>query len=122
MKIAIPVNQKSIKSEVCKSFGTAPYYLIYDTETETSVFKDSNVVPNLEGAGIRAAQTLIDSGVRIIIAPNYGENAAKILIDSNIKVYKNIEGSAKDNIIAYKNNKLDFLADIHEGYHNHGDK
>ena len=34
MKIAIPVDEKSLESNVCVSFGRAPYYLIYDTETK----------------------------------------------------------------------------------------
>ena len=32
MRIAIPVDEKNIDSEVCISFGRTPYFLIYDTE------------------------------------------------------------------------------------------
>ena len=34
MKIAIPVDEKSLESNVCVSFGRAPYFLIYDTESK----------------------------------------------------------------------------------------
>ena len=38
MRIAIPVNEKDLKSGVCPSFGRAPYYLIYETNDKTSIF------------------------------------------------------------------------------------
>lgn len=120
MKIAIPVNEKSIKSEVCPSFGRAPYYLIYDSETKVSVCIDNVAAQSAGGAGIKAAQTLVDNGIKIVIAPRYGENAARVLIDAFIIVYKNIAGTAEENIKAYENNQLDILADIHPGFHKHG--
>lgn len=122
MRIAIPVNDRDIKSEVCPSFGRAPYYLIYETSDKTSLFLDNTAAQSAGGAGIKAAQLLIDNEVKIIIAPRYGENAAKVLVDANVIVYRNIAGSAEDNIKAYENNQLDVLADIHPGFHNHGNK
>jgi predicted Fe-Mo cluster-binding NifX family protein len=122
MKIAIPVNEKNIKSEVSQSFGRSPYFLIYDKETKKSVFIDNPAAQCSGGAGIKAAQTLVDENVRVIIAPRYGENAAKVLLNAEIKVLKNIAGGADDNIKAYENNKLDVLADIHKGFHNHGNQ
>lgn len=122
MKIAIPVNEKNIKSGVCPSFGRAPYYLIYDSEKQSSEFIDNAAAQSAGGAGIRAAQTLADMGVKIIIAPRYGENAAQILAACNITVYRNIIGTAEENIKAYKENKLSVLADVHPGFHNHGNR
>lgn len=120
MKIAMPVNEKNLKSDICPSFGRTPYYLIYDTTDKSSVFVDNSAAQSAGGAGIKAAQMLVDLSVKIIIAPRYGENAAKVLIDGGIKVYKNIIGTAEENIKAYENNQLDILADIHPGFHNHG--
>jgi predicted Fe-Mo cluster-binding NifX family protein len=42
MRIAIPVDEKSIKTSVCQSFGRAPYFLIYDTDSKESKFIDNN--------------------------------------------------------------------------------
>lgn len=120
MKLAIPMNEKDIKTEICPSFGRAPYYLIYDTETKTNLFINNEAAQSAGGAGIKAAQTLADNGVNVIIAPRYGENAAKVLIDAEIKVFKNIAGSAEENIAAYEKNELNELAVIHPGFHNHG--
>jgi len=32
MKIAIPADEKNLDSQVCISFGRAPYYLYYDLD------------------------------------------------------------------------------------------
>ena len=122
MRIALPVNDKDIKSEICPSFGRTPYFLIYDTAEKSSVFLDNLAAQSAGGAGIKAAQMLVDQSVKVIISPRYGENAAKVLIDGDIKVYKNIVGTAEENIKAYEKNQLDILADIHPGFHNHGNK
>ena len=122
MRIAVPVNSKDIKSELCPSFGRAPYFLIYDTTDKSMVFLDNPATRSTGGAGIRAAQMLIDQSVKVIIAPRYGENAARVLIDGGIRVYKNIAGTAEENIEAYENNQLNVLADIHPGFHHHGNK
>lgn len=117
MKIAIPVNENNCKELVSPSFGRATYYYIYDTMTKIGSFIDNIAAQSAGEAGIKAAQFLVDNNVKIIIAPRYGENPAKVLLDANIKVFKNIAGSVEDNILAYENNKLEFLADIHLGHH-----
>lgn len=122
MRIALPVNNKDILSDICPSFGRTPYFLIYNTNDKSSVFIDNLAAQSAGGAGIKAAQMLVDQLVKVIIAPRYGENAAKVLIDAKITVYKNIAGTAEENIKAYENNQLNIIADIHPGFHNHGEK
>ncbi|MDD2216630.1 MAG: NifB/NifX family molybdenum-iron cluster-binding protein, partial [Eubacteriales bacterium] len=44
MKIAMPVDDKFMDSGVCRSFGRAPYFLIYDTEKEESLFFNNSAI------------------------------------------------------------------------------
>ncbi|MCM1565217.1 MAG: NifB/NifX family molybdenum-iron cluster-binding protein [Dehalobacter sp.] len=120
MKIAIPVDNNSMDSSVCISFGRAPYFLLYDTETEGSSFLDNSAATSQGGAGIKAAQNIVDSGAEAIITPRCGENAAEVLKATEIKLYKNINNSIWDNIEALKEGKLNLLDDIHPGFHRHG--
>ncbi|MBC2725044.1 NifB/NifX family molybdenum-iron cluster-binding protein [Desulfosporosinus sp.] len=120
MKIAIPVDDKSMETSVCQSFGRTPYYLIYDTESQVSIFLDNSAVASQGGAGIKAAQTILDNQVHALITPRCGENAAKVLMAADIKLYKTISTSIKDNIAALNNGKLSLLEDIHPGFHGHG--
>ena len=120
MKIAIPVDDKTMESTVCISFGRTPYFLIYDTETKESIFLDNSAVASQGGAGIKAAQTVVDSKAGAILTPRCGENAAEVFHAAKIKIYKTINDSIKDNITAFEEGRLSLLEEIHAGFHGHG--
>lgn len=122
MKIALPVNEKNEKTEICPSFGRTPYYMIYDTETKRTEFIENAAAYSAGGAGIKAAQTLLDNKVEAVIAPRCGENAEKVLCDAGVSVFKNIDGNAMKNVKAFENKKLTALAEIHAGFHGNGGK
>lgn len=120
MKIVIPVNENSTKTTVCMSFGRTPYFLIYDTDTKESTFLDNSAISSQGGAGIKAAQSIIDSGAEVLITPRCGENAAEVINAGGLKIYKTINDSIEDNISAFIKGELSLLEDIHPGFHNHG--
>jgi len=122
VKIAIPVDEKSIESSVCISFGRTPYFLIYDMESKKSIFLDNSAAASQGGAGIKAAQTIVDNNVGALLTPRCGENAAAVIKAANVKIYKTINDSIIDNINALNEGKLALLDDIHAGFHNHGGK
>ncbi len=122
MKIAMPVDDKNIETTVCISFGRTPYFLVYDTETKESAFIDNSAAASQGGAGIKAAQAIVDSKVSALLTPRCGENAAEVIKTADIKMYKTIDGSAMDNINAFVEGKLSLLQEIHPGFHNHGEK
>ena len=120
MKIALPVDEKDIKSNVCKSFGRAPYFLIYDTESKDSKFLDNSAAYSSGGAGIKAAQTIIDQNVDALLIPRCGENAADVFQAAGIKIFKTQFDSIQENIVTFLDQKLPLLAEIHPGFHGHG--
>jgi predicted Fe-Mo cluster-binding NifX family protein len=120
MKIALPVDEKSIEGKLCISFGRTPYFLIYDTESDNTEFLDNSAVASQGGAGIKAAQSIVDNQVEALITPRCGQNAADVLNQANIKIYKSINESIKETIDMFKKDKLEILTDIHAGFHNHG--
>lgn len=122
MKIAIPVDEKCTRGSVSLSFGRAPYFLIYDIESKESVFMENSALKNQGGAGIKAAQLVVDSKAAALIAPRCGENAAKVLKGADIILYKTIDGSVEDNIRAFVHGDLSFLEEIHGGFHDGGGK
>lgn len=120
MRITIPVNDKSIESGVCVSFGRAPYFLIYDTKSKESSFLDNSAATSQGGAGILAAQYIADNSVDALITPRCGENADGVFNAADIKIYKTINDSVEDNIKAFMDEELTILSEIHSGFHNHG--
>ncbi len=122
MKIAMPVTNKSMVAEVETSFGRAACFLIYDTDAKTSAFFDNTAALSQGGAGIKAAQSVVDSGAEAVLVPQCGENAASILKAANLKMYKTTTTSIMDSILAFEEGKLSLLENVHAGYHNHGGK
>ena len=121
MKIAIPVDEKTLESNVCASFGRTPYFLIYDIETKESIFIDNSAAASTGGAGIKAAQTIVDNKVNALLTPRCGQNAADVIKSADIEIFKTTSASVKDNIAAYIDGKLPLLDEIHAGFHGHGD-
>ena len=122
MKIAIPVNNKSLESGVCQSFGRAPYFLIYDLDSKESDFLKNSAAISQGGAGVKAAQLIVDGKASALLTPRCGDNAADIFQIANVKIYKTMNESISDNIKAFGEDKLPILKDIHAGLHNHGGK
>lgn len=120
MKIAIPVDEKSVDSNVCVSFGRTPYFLIFDVDTKESVFLDNSAAASTGGAGIKAAQTIVDNKANVLLTPRCGENAAEVLKSADIEIFKTTSASVKDNIDAFIDGKLPLLDEIHAGFHGHG--
>lgn len=120
MKIVIPVDEKDMGTNVCVSFGRAPYFLVYDTQTKESLFIDNSAAASTGGAGIKAAQMIVDNEANTLLTPRCGENAANVLRAADIKIFKTIDVSAKNNIDAFITGKLSLLNEIHPGFHGHG--
>jgi predicted Fe-Mo cluster-binding NifX family protein len=120
MKIAIPVDKKTLESDVCVSFGRTPYFLVYDTETQESVFINNSAAASTGGAGIKAAQIIVDNKADVLLTPRCGQNAADVIKSADIEIYKTTTASAKENIASFIEGKLPLLQEVHAGFHGHG--
>lgn len=119
LKIAIPVSDKSTQATIFQSFGRAPYFMITDTETNERVFLDNTAADSQGGAGIKAVQIIIDKNIDVLFTPRCGENAAEVLREANVKIYKTINESVEDNVNAFNLGQLSLLDYIHLGFHGH---
>lgn len=119
LKIAIPVNEKKMNGGVCVSFGRAPYFLLHDTKSKENTFLENTAAASQGGAGIKAAQFVVDSKADILLTPRCGENAAEVLNGANVKLYKTMNESIEDNIEGFNNGELEILDELHAGFHGH---
>ena len=120
MQIVIPTEKKSLDAPVCPSFGRTPFFVLFDTESGKHVFLDNTAAASQGGAGIKAAQALVDSGATALITYRCGENAAQVLNAAKVTMYKAVDGSVADHIAKFKEGKLSLLTEIHSGFHHHG--
>lgn len=119
MKVAIPVDDNNINCNVCVSFGRAPYFMFYDTEKQNSNFVNNSTADSQGGAGIKAAQIIVDNNADVLITPRCGENAADVLKAAYITIYKSKDNSIEENLRNLKEQKLCLLNEIHAGFHGH---
>lgn len=117
MKIAIPMNEMSMDAEVCVSFGRAPYFLFYDTEKKEALFSANKAASAQGGAGIKAAQEVVDGNAQALLTVRCGENAGEVFKAADIKVYKTTKVTAKENIEAFEKGDLALMTHFHAGFH-----
>lgn len=116
MKIAIPVDEKRFDSTVCVSFGRTPYFLFYDTDTKEEVYWINQAADSQGGAGIQAAQKIVDQKADVVLTIRCGENAGDIFKAADIAIYKTQFPTAKENIAAYEEGKLSVLTQLQRGF------
>ncbi|KXL52807.1 dinitrogenase iron-molybdenum cofactor [Anaerotignum neopropionicum] len=117
MKIAIPVNEMRVEAEVCVSFGRAPYFLFYDTESRETEFIPNPAAAAQGGAGIKAAQAIVDGAANVLLTVRSGENAAEVFHAAKIMVYKTTKVTAKENIDEFEKGQLAQMTHFHAGFH-----
>ena len=116
MKIAIPVDDT--KKAVCVSFGRAPYMLFKDLNSGAEELLENPAAEAQGGAGLKAAQFLVDNEADGLITIRCGENAAEVLQVAEMKIYeadKTLDAAA--NLAACAEGKLPELTHFHAGYH-----
>ena len=106
MKIAIPAEDKEKDSLVSDTFGRADYFFVWDKATNTEIWLDNSAIAMQGGAGIKAAPLLVDNGVEVLLVPQCGENAAKVLTQAKIKLYQTEYQTVEENLAAFLEGKL----------------
>ena len=122
MKLAIPAEGKNLESAVNRMFGRTPYYLLVESATLAFTVLDNEAANVAGGAGIKAAQSIVDSGAEAVITFQCGQNAADVLQAAGIKIFRAEAGNIREVVQKYQSGELAPLMEIHSGYHHHGGK
>ncbi|MDI9506632.1 MAG: dinitrogenase iron-molybdenum cofactor biosynthesis protein [Clostridiales bacterium] len=113
MKIAIPLDEN--KTNVCSVLSRAPFFLFWEDGKETVMVNPAAQAQS--GAGIQAAQYLVDNKVTVLITPRCGQNAASVLTAAKVKIYKSLNTAAADDVTACREGKLEEMTHFHGGFH-----
>lgn len=106
MKVAISCSGQTLADDLDPRFGRAACFLVVDTDTMSVTVIDNAARAASGGAGIAAAQSVIDQKIDAVITGQLGPNAMNVLRDADILMYQGISGSASSNIIAFKEKRL----------------
>jgi len=106
MKICIPVNEnKAIESTVCGHFGSAPFFMIVDTES-LSCKSITNENQHHSHGMCQPLAAISNEKFEAIVVGGIGTGALKKISAANIKVYKTTFTTAKETVVALNSNLL----------------
>lgn len=107
-KIGITAVSSDLNSLVDSRFGRCSYFLIVDEEGKLLDVISNQGQQARRGAGIAAAQDLVDSGVKVVISGNIGPSAYSVLDSSGIKIFQVDYGITADKALEkYKKGELE---------------
>jgi predicted Fe-Mo cluster-binding NifX family protein len=88
MKTAISAETDSKDCQIDQRFGRCKFFAIVSTEAPDRIeFIENQGAVQGHGAGIKAAQQLLEQGVEVVITGSLGPNATQVLNQLGIKVY-----------------------------------
>ena len=106
MKICVTSTGNSLEAQIDPRFGRCSYFVIVDSET-----MQFEAVPNMAagasgGAGIQAAQTVANKGVKLLITGNVGPKAFQALASAGIEIATGAFGTVREAVEKYKRGEL----------------
>ena len=119
MKLCFPVNEeKGLESEVHNHFGSAPMFVVYDSESkELRTIKNSN--QHHAHGMCMPVQALGGETVDAVILGGIGAGARGKLNAMGIKVLKSEGKTIKDNVALFEEGRLAEITTTC-GHHGHG--
>ena len=112
MKVAVPLDEN--RQDVCIVLARAPYFLFRENGRDTLLENPGAQAQG--GAGIQAAQFLVDQQVDALITVRCGQNAADVFREAGIKIFKSANKAAADDLAALEEGSLEELTQFHSGY------
>ena len=110
MQIAISLQEnKGLESKVSTIFGRCPFFMFIDPQNKEFEIKENAAKTASGGAGIQAAQMVVDQGSGAVISGNLGPKAHSVLASASIPVYQFPGGSAQEALEAYQQDSLKSL-------------
>lgn len=110
MKLAICAQEAGPEARVDVRFGRCAFFVIADTESGDFKSIANPGVTETGGAGPQSAQLLAKEGVDAVAVGNIGPNAIATLNAAEIKVYTGIEGTVRESLQKYNEDKLSLSA------------
>lgn len=106
MKVAVSASGSSLDSSVDPRFGRSPYHLIVDTSSMAFEPLPNASMGAPSGAGIGAAQAVVQRGVEAVLTGNLGPNATQVLSLAGVKMVTGASGSVRQAVEDFKQGNL----------------
>jgi predicted Fe-Mo cluster-binding NifX family protein len=109
MRVVITANDPELDAQASPVFGRCPAYVFVDTETMQFEGVENPAIAAPGGAGIQAAQFIVERGGQAIVTGHVGPNAYSVFQASGVPVYLFGGGTVREAVEAYVAGRLESL-------------
>ncbi len=110
MKVCFAVQEdQGVESIVYNHFGSAPAFIVFDTELQTAVTVNNRDLNHVHGA-CSPVKAIGGQDVEAVVVGGIGAGAIRGLNAAGIKVYGSVKETVKDNLDLFIENKLPELS------------
>ena len=106
MRIAICSNNQDLNSPVDDRFGRCAYFVLVDKTGNLVKAVSNSSLNSPQGAGIAAAQLMINNQVDTVLTGRIGPKAMKPLQTAGINIYTGISGTVKQTFDLFSKGSL----------------
>ena len=107
MKVAVTSQGADLTSEVDPRFGRARYFIVFDTDTGGFTPHDNTQNLNaVQGAGIQAAQAVVQLGAEAVLTGNVGPKAFATLQAGRVAVHPGATGTVRQALESLRSGRL----------------
>jgi predicted Fe-Mo cluster-binding NifX family protein len=106
MKVVVTANGAGLDAAASAVFGRCPTYVFVDTDTMQCESVENPAVGASGGAGVQAAQFILERGVQAVTTGNIGPNAFGVFQASGVRVYLFGGSTVREAVEAYKAGQL----------------
>jgi len=117
MKIVVSAQGDTLEAQASPVFGRCPTYLFVDTETMDFEAVLNPAISQGGGAGVQAAQFVVNHGAQAVLTGNLGPNAFDVLQAAGVPGYLVSGGTVRQAVDAFKGNQLQPLAGANVAAH-----
>ncbi|MBN1922282.1 MAG: NifB/NifX family molybdenum-iron cluster-binding protein [Anaerolineae bacterium] len=106
MSIVISANGADLDAPVSPIFARCQHFIFVDPATLEFEALPNPAIGASGGAGVQAAQLVLQRGVQAVIAPNLGPNAFRIIVAAGVPAYQQQGATVREVIAAFNAGEL----------------
>ncbi|MBN1811462.1 MAG: NifB/NifX family molybdenum-iron cluster-binding protein [Anaerolineae bacterium] len=123
MKIVVSANVADLDAPASPVFGRCPTYIFVEMEIVgkegplSFEAVENPAINTAGGAGIQAAQFVVERGAQAVVTGNMGPNAFNVFQSAGVPIYLFGGGTVRDAVEAFRSGELQSIADANVQAH-----
>jgi predicted Fe-Mo cluster-binding NifX family protein len=104
--VAVSSTGGDLRSNVDPRFGRCPFFVLVDLDTMNFSATPNPAGAAAGGAGVEAAQTVLDMGVLTVLTGSIGPNAFRTLNAAGVRVYPGATGTVLETVERFRSGDM----------------